>query len=315
MDVRQLRYFVKIAECGSFSRAAVELNVAQPALSQHVANVEAELGVKLLSRSTKGVSLTECGETLLGHAEAILRQMDNAARAVRNQADDPSGTVSVGLPSSVSLVMAVPLLMEVERRFPSIHLQIIENHSGYLLEWVKAGRVDLAVVFDAEDTPSLHLRPVMSEDLYFVRPKEAGRIYPEVIAFKELSRYPLVLTGTAHGLRKLVERGSAQTGTDLTIKTELDALSAIKDVVASGFGYSILPWPAVRRECEAGLLQAQRVVDPAIRRKVQLATSGDWPAMLASVRVSKLIRELMTDLVEKDHWRATLHEGSQAKPA
>lgn len=309
MDVRQLRYFVKIVECGSFSRAAVELNVAQPALSQHVANVEAELGVKLLSRSTKGVSLTECGETLLGHAEAILRQMENAARAVREQAEDPTGAVSVGLPSSVSLVVAVPLLMEVERRFPNIQVKVIENHSGYLLEWVKAGRIDLAVVFDAEDTPAVNLRPVMSEDLYFVRPKEPGKSYPGVIPFADLSRYPLVLTGTAHGLRKLVENGSARTGVELTIKTELDALSAIKDVVASGFGFSILPWPAIRRECEAGILQAQRVVDPAISRRVQLATSGDWPAMLAAVRVSKLVRELMVDLVEKDQWRATLHEG------
>jgi LysR family transcriptional regulator, nitrogen assimilation regulatory protein len=308
MDVRQLRYFVKIAECGSFSRAAVELNVAQPALSQHVANVEAELGVKLLSRSTKGVALTECGETLLGHAEAILRQIENAARAVRNQAEDPSGVVSVGLPSSVSLVMAVPLLMEAERRFPNIHVKVIENHSGYLLEWVKAGHIDIAVVFDADELPSVHLRPVMTEDLYLISPAgEAGNDRKE-LPFRELSRYPLVLTGTAHGLRKLVERYAAITDVQLSIKTELDALSAIKDVVASGFGYSILPWPAVRRECEAGILQAQRVVDPAISRRVQLATSGDWPAMLAALRVSKLMRELMVGLVEQDHWRARLHE-------
>lgn len=308
MDIRQLRYFIKIAECGSFSRAAVELNVAQPALSQHVANIEAELGVRLLSRSTKGIALTECGETLLGHAEAILRQLDNAARAVRTQADDPSGAVSVGLPSSVSLVMAVPLLMEVERRFPNILVKVIENHSGYLLEWVKAGRVDIAVVFDAEESPSINLRPVMSEDLYFVRPRRPDRAYPDTIPFAELPRYPLVLTGTAHGLRKLVERSAQRTATDLTIKTELDSLTAIKDVVASGYGYSVLPWTAIRRECEGGVLQAQRVVDPTISRHVQLATGGDFPAMLAAVRISKLIRELMVDLVDKGHWRAALQD-------
>lgn len=308
MDVRQLRYFIKIAECGSFSRAAQELNVAQPALSQHVANVESELGVKLLRRSTKGVTLTECGETLLGHAEAILRQMENAARAVRNQASDPSGTVSVGLPSSVSLVMAVPLLMEVERRFPKIHVRVIENHSGYVLEWVKTGRIDLGIVFDAEESPSIHLRPLMEEDLYFISPAAEESTGGEDIAFHELSRHPLVLTGTAHGLRKLVERHAEESGTALTIKTELDALSAIKDVVASGYGYSVLPWPAVRRECLAGLLSARRVVEPAITRRVQLASSGDWPAMLAAVRVSKLARELMVDLVKRDHWRGKLYE-------
>jgi len=308
MDVRQLRYFVKIAECGSFSRAASELNVAQPALSQHVANVEAELGVTLLRRSTKGVTLTECGETLLGHAEAILRQMENAARAVRNQASDPSGTVSVGLPSSVSLVMAVPLLMEVERRFPSIHVRVIENHSGFLLEWVKAGRIDLGIVFDAEESPSVHLRPLMEEDLCFITPggEEAAS---EDIPFRELARYPLVLTGTAHGLRKLVEQKAREAGIELITKTELDALAAIKEVVASGYGYSVLPWPAVLRECRAGVLRAQRVVEPTITRRVQLASSGDWPAMLADVRVSKLVRELMVELVKEDAWRGRLYEG------
>ncbi len=308
MDVRQLRYFVKIAECGSFSRAALELNVAQPALSQHVANVEAELGVQLLRRSTKGVTLTECGETLLGHAEAILRQFDNAARAVRNQASDPEGTVSVGLPSSVSLVMAVPLLMEVERRFTNVHVQIIENHSGYLLEWVKSGRIDLAILFDAEESPSVHLRPLMEEDLCFISPahEEAA---PEEIPFHDLARFPLVLTGTAHGLRKLVESKASEARIELTIKTELDALAAIKEVVASGYGYSILPWPAVVRECQSGLLRAQRVVEPTITRRVQLASSGDWPAMLAAVRVSKLLRELMVDLVKRDHWRGRFYAG------
>ncbi len=309
MDVRQLRYFVKIAECGSFSRAASELNVAQPALSQHVANVEAELGVQLLRRSTKGVTVTECGETLLGHAEAILRQMENAARAVRNQANDPSGSVSVGLPSSVSLVMAVPLLMEVERRFPNIEVRVIENHSGYVLEWVKTGRLDLGIVFDAEESPAVHLRPVMQEDLYFVSPATGhGTDHATQgadIAFRELPRFPLVLTGTAHGLRKLIERHATAVETPLTIKTELDSLTAIKDVVASGYGYSVLPWPAVRRECLAGVLRAQRIVEPSVTRRIQLASSGDWPAMLAALRISKLLRELMVDLVKKDHWRAT----------
>ncbi len=312
MDVRQLRYFVKIAECGSFSRAASELNVAQPALSQHVANVEAELGVQLLRRSTKGVTLTECGETLLGHAEAILRQMENAARAVRNQANDPTGSVSVGLPSSVSLVMAVPLLMEVERRFPNIEVRVIENHSGYVLEWVKAGRLDLGIVFDAEESPAVHLRPVMLEDLYFISPASGQATAAEEIAFCELPRFPLVLTGTAHGLRKLIERHASAVVTRLTIKTELDSLTAIKDVVASGYGYSVLPWPAVRRECLSGVLRAQRIVEPSVTRRVQLASSGDWPAMLAALRISKLLRELMVDLVKKDHWRATVYDEAQA---
>jgi len=159
MDVRQLRYFLTVARCGSFSRAAVELNIAQPALSHHVANLEAELGVKLFERSTKGVTATECGETLIRHSEKILRQMAKAALDVKITSAQPSGAVSIGLPTSISLGLTVPLLHEVEARYPAIALKIIENHSGYLSEWVLAGRLDMAVLFDIDPASPFDLKP------------------------------------------------------------------------------------------------------------------------------------------------------------
>lgn len=306
MDVRQLRYFVKIVGCGSFSRAAVELRVAQPALSQHVANLEAELGVELLSRSTRGVTPTESGRTLLGHAEALLRQIDFAARDVRDQAGNPSGSVTIGIPSSASLVLTVPLLRESEARFPGIELKVIEHHSGYLSEWLQTGQVDLAILFDVREIAGVSVRPLLREELYFASP--AGRFPKEQaeIRFAELADLPLILTSRAHGLRMLVERYAREAGGPLAIKTELDSLTAIKDLVAEGFGFTVLPWPAISREVAAGTLQAMKVVEPTVARTVQLAMPADLPGTRSTDCIAGLVRDLLGELVAQGRWRGVL---------
>jgi LysR family nitrogen assimilation transcriptional regulator len=306
MDARQLRYFARIVACGSFSRAAIELHVAQPALSHHVAKLEAELGVELLIRSTRGVVPTECGTTLLAHAKTILRHFEVAAQDVRQQAESPSGECTCGLPSSASLVLTVPLLQEAERLYPGIKLKIIENHSGYLLEWVQSGHIDLAVVYDVHDLPSVTIQPLMREDLFLAGLGGSIPVAGEEIAFADLADLPLILTSEAHGLRKLVERYAETAGCQLWIKTELDALTAIKDLVASGFGYTLLPWPAIHREVRAGTLHAARVIKPAIAREVQLATSPNWPLMRSTNLVGELISRLLVELVAQNRCRGEL---------
>lgn len=306
MDIRQLRYFVRIVGCGSLSKAAAELHVAQPALSQHVANLEAELGVQLLSRSTRGVTATECGTILLGHAESILRQIDHAARDVRDHSANPSGKVTVGLPSSTSLVLTLPLLTEVERRYPKIQLRIIENHSGFLMEWVQAGRIDLAIGFDTGQAPGIALEPLLIEDLYLVSAPGIFAGERSEVTADDFSGLPLILTSQAHGVRSLIERYAASVGQSLTIKSELDALPAIKQLVASGFGYSVLPWSAIGQECAAGTLHGLKVTRPGITRHVEIATAADRPLLRAADTVRRLVRELAVSLIATDRWRGTL---------
>lgn len=312
MDIRQLRYFVKIVACGSFSRAAAELRVAQPALSQHVANLEAELGVELLSRSTRGVTPTDSGRTLLAHAEALLRQFEYAARDVRDQAGNPSGPVTIGLPSSASLVLTVPLLLEAEARYPGVQLKVIEHHSGYLVEWLQSGQLDLAIVFDVREHTGLAVQPLLREELYFASPPGRFPAGQAEIPFASLAERPLILTGRAHGLRMLVERYAREAGGPLQIKSELDALGAIKDLVAAGFGFTVLPWPAIRREVAAGTLHAMKVVDPGVSRTVQLATSADRPPMRSAECIGGLVRALLPRLVAEDQWRGLLLPAAKA---
>lgn len=305
MDVRQLRYFLAIVKCGSFSRASQELNVAQPALSHHIANLEGELGVRLLDRSTKGVLPTECGETLVSHAEIIIRQFTQAARDVQCTSEHPSGVVSIGLPTSISLGLTVPLLAAVETNYPAIELKISENHSGYLSEWIQSGRLDLAILFDIEQNGSFVSKRLMTEALYFVSMPETPPKHQGSIDFAELANRPLVLTGANHGLRHVIDRCSVSASVDIHVKTELDSLGAIKQLVAAGFGNSILPWSAIKDECEQGLLRALRIKNPSLEREVFLASSRDWPRSRAAEIISNLVANLTDELIGSGEWRRT----------
>lgn len=306
MDVRQLKYFLSVARCRSFSRAAVELNVAQPALSHHVANLEAELGVKLFERSTKGVTPTECGETLMRHADTIIRQVNQAAVDVKTTSAHPSGVVTIGLPTSISIGLTVPLLHEVESRYPAINLRVIENHSGYLSEWVLGGRLDMAVLFDIDAEAPFDLKPLLEEQLYFVSAPGSFIEGRATIELQELGGNRLVLTGSSHGLRHAIDRYSAFASLDIEVKTEIDSLVAIKQLVASGYGNSILPWSAIEQECSAGKLVAARIEKPRIERKVYLASARGWPRSRAAEVIAQLTTEIVSDLVTSDRWRGQL---------
>lgn len=306
MDVRQLRYFLSVAKNKSFSRAALELNIAQPALSHHVANLEAELDVKLFERSTKGVTPTECGETLMRHAETIIRQVNQAALDVKVTSAHPSGVVSVGLPTSVSIGLTVPLLHEVENRYPAISLKIVENHSGYLSEWVLAGRLDMAILFDIDPEAPFDLVPLLQEQLYFVTAPGSFIEGRESIDLAEIASNPLILTGPSHGLRHAIDRHSNSVSPDMQVKIEIDSLIAIKQLVASGYGTSILPWCAIQDECAQGSLRAARIERPKIERKVYLASARGWPHSRASEVISHLVTELVGELVACDRWRGEL---------
>ena len=306
MDVRQLRYFLSVARFRSFSRAAVDLNVAQPALSHHVANLEAELGVKLFERSTKGVTPTECGETLMRHAETIIRQVNQAAIDVKTTSAHPSGIVTIGLPTSVSIGLTVPLLQQAESRFPAISLRINENHSGHLSEWVLAGRLDMAVLFDIDPEAPFDLVPLLEEQLYFVSAPGSFIEGREAIELQELRGDRLVLTGSSHGLRHAIDRYSAFASLEIEVKTEIDSLVAIKQLVASGYGNSILPWCAIQQDCADGRLLAVRIEKPRIERKVYLASARGWPRSRAAEVIAQLMSEVTSALVAGDRWRGRL---------
>ncbi len=119
MDLRQLRYFVAIIQCGSITRASMQLNVAQPALSLHIRNMEADLGVPLLFRTSQGVQPTEAGQILMRNAQLILAQFEQAQADIKGSMDEPAGVVRMGLPSSICHILGVPLILSARRQYPN----------------------------------------------------------------------------------------------------------------------------------------------------------------------------------------------------
>lgn len=148
MELRQLKYFIRIIELGSLSRAAADLHIAQPALSQQLASLETELGTRLLARSARGVSPTDAGHLFYRHSQVVLRQLERLRSEVSCGSEGPSGLVRVGMPPSVSNLLAAPLIHAVQQRLPKVRLHIRESDSAHLEELVATARIEMSLLFE-----------------------------------------------------------------------------------------------------------------------------------------------------------------------
>jgi LysR family transcriptional regulator, nitrogen assimilation regulatory protein len=309
MDMRHLRYFIAIAEEGSLSKAAERLNVAQPALSQHMRNIEEDLKVTLLFRSSRGVQLTEAGKRLLEHGRLVVESFEQLFDIVGGTEVELSGEVRFGLPGTVSQVLSARLIDEASRRYPKIRLRIAEAMSGFIFDWLREGKVDIAVLYRARETRGLALTPVLSEELrLFAAPGMAvGTAQPGVDAVRYADALPLIVPSPDHGLRDLLdEMALSHCETPLNARTELDSYAPIKTLVEQGLGYSILPAMAIKAETEAGRLVSWRIGEPDLRRQLLVATPADRPMSSATKAIENLTMEMLSRLVGEGIWDAKL---------
>ena len=316
MDIRQLRYFVAIIEQGSFSKAAATLNVAQPALSLHVRNMEADLGTPLLFRSPQGVIATEAGEILLRNARTILDQFAVAQEEIRGHEAEPSGEVRLGLPGTISQILSVPLIIVARERYPKIRLRIAEAMSGFITEWIRERRVDIAVLYIPVEDRVLTSHPVLTEELCLLGPatpmEDVTTPAFGAVTLRDVARLPLILPSSSHGLRELLERAAAETGHVVNTIIDVDSYGNIKELVERGIGYSILPFNAISRETREGRLRSWRISKPELKRAVHLVRPADRPMTNAVAAIEALCRETLLKLAETGQWsgaKALRNEG------
>lgn len=307
LDIRQLRYFVAIVEQGSFSRAANFLHVAQPALSLHVRNMEADMGTPLLVRVPRGVEPTEAGAILMRHARIILDQLTVAEEEIRGHDNDPSGEVRLGLPGTIGQIVAVPLITAARTRYPGIKLRIAEAMSGFILEWMRDERIDLAVLYGQADKHGISTEQLLDEDLLFFGPAKGLRpeTMPEpgsTLSFAAVARMPLILPAQGHGLRDLLTRVAEASGTEMNTVIDVDSYGNIKSLVAEGFGYSILPENAIDAEVRDGRLQRWIIEAPGLTRSIYLARSHRRQMTKAAAVIHDLARETLLDLARSRRW-------------
>ena len=303
MELRQLRYVVGISEAGSLLAASRALHVVQPALSHQVALLERELGTALFLRSHRGMVLTTAGRTFVEHARVVLQDVERVRSSVREAGGQVGGPVVLGLPTTVALVATLPILAAVRAQYPDVQLKLIESHSGFLGEWLQAGRLDAAFLFAGGERPGLTERHLLEERLVFVsHPDAAPR--SQRIGLRSLCQRPLVLPAKDHGLRRIVDDACTRAGLTLTLVAEIDSLPNIKKAVAAGMAATILSPGAVSEEVQAGRLAVASIQNPAMQRRVVASHSLTRPLSPAAVAVIGAAEQVIHEMVRSKAWPA-----------
>lgn len=295
MDLKQLEYFVHVAEFGSFTRAAAFLCVAQPALSRQVRSLEVELRQPLFQRNGRGVTLTEAGKRLMAHGRGILQQVERAKQELEDQRGAAAGQIVVGLPPSVSRTIAVPLVQAFRDRFPRATLAIVEGMSTYILECLNIGRVDCGVVYNAVPAPTVDLAPLLDEPLVLVssRSGKERRLVGPPVTLAALADYPLVIPSRPHSVRMRVETAVAGVGGKVQVALEIESVPTILTLVREGYGYAVLPLNAIRSSADEQHFLARPIVKPRLSSSLWLATSAQRPRGPLLQRSIELTRELV----------------------
>lgn len=283
VDIRQLLYFQRVAELGSFTRAAQALHLVQPALSQQVAALEREVGLPLFHREPRGVRLTEAGERLLPYARRVLGELERAQQALGALRELRTGRVALGLPPSATLSLLPEILETFRARYPALEVQIVEEMTDVLVEQLLDGRLDLALVSFPIDDQRLATRPLFQERLVLVVPPDHRLARAERVDLAELAAEPWILPYRRHGTRALVEAACQQSGFSLRVTVELSGLGPIKQLVQRGLGISILPPAVVENELKLGLLRIVQIDRPPLVRTAGLARRrGEHPTPAAA---------------------------------
>ena len=299
MNFTRLRYFAKVVDVGSMTQAADLLNIAQPALSQQIATLEAEVRQQLLFRTKRGVSPTEAGKTLYRHAQVILRQCEQARTDMAAESAGVSGPVSVGLaPGTAAATLALPLIRAIRTLHPGIILYLNENYGTTLSELIMSGRMDLAVLYGNRAIHGLSFTPLMEEELFLVGPAASA----DPIPVAELEGIELFLPRPYNIVRKLVDENFTRAGVSFRVVAEVESAATLKAVIADGLGLTILPASMAREAADGRPSWCRRIVDPVIAAPLTLCQSDHLPLSEPAEVVKTVLLELAAGLPADGGW-------------
>ena len=297
MNLRRLKYFVKIVDVGSLTLASEILHVAQPALSQQLATLEGEFNQKLLLRTQKGMVPTEAGKVLYRHAQMILRQFDQARADVLNAGRSLAGQVSVGLaPGTAASTLALKLLQTVQGRHPQIVLHINENFGTTLCDAVRSGRMDMAVLYGGDDPEQgLSFDQLLSEDLCVVALPELFGEHGDM-TLSGLRSIDLLLPSASNQLRRYLDRAFASAQIVPRVVAEVESSSTLAAAIASRVGATILPVSVARSVAAMASASVCRLVSPSIEVPLALCASDHLPMSESAQVVKGILLELIGGL-------------------
>ncbi|AIM22663.1 nitrogen assimilation transcriptional regulator NAC [Serratia sp. SCBI] len=289
MNLRRLKYFVKIVDVGSLTQAAEVLHIAQPALSQQLATLEGELKQQLLIRTKRGVQPTEAGNILYAHAQTILRQCEQAQSAVNSAGQAMSGQVSLGLASgSTAAQLALPLLQTLRDQQPGILLSLYENSGAALAGQVANQTLDMAMVYGAKMPAGLHTVALMREDLYLV----ATRAVPHPgnsVELLDVARLNLFLPREGDAVRNQLEEAMALRKLAVNVVGEIESSGALSAAIAGGLGATVLPESVARAMIGPAKAWMARINAPTMSVPLSLCMSGQQSLSAPALLVKDLL--------------------------
>lgn len=296
LELRHVAYFVQVAELGSFTRAAASLDMAQSALSRYVSQLERRLGTQLLHRTGRGVVLTDEGLRALRGMKALLGDAERLAAELTASSDNLTGTVNLGILSSLTPVLLTPLLRSVHDQFPGVKMCVREGLTHHLEEWLAAGTIDLAILYASRPARTTSDQVLLSADLYLMGAPGDYLTQRKSVRLAELAHLPMLLPAVPNRHRLLIDKVFAERNVALNVTFELDSIQTMKDLAASGRNFTILPLHAAHREVSGGYLQAARITDPSITRHVLLVHTSHRPHTRLCRAIERLVLESVDSL-------------------
>jgi LysR family nitrogen assimilation transcriptional regulator len=297
VDLKQLRYFMRVSELGSFTRAAAELRVAQSALSYQIGELEAELGVSLLNRHSRGVSLTDAGAAVLERARRVLQEASDLRTDAISRSRYPSGQIAFAAPPSIARVLAPDVIDTFRRHYPQVRLTMREETVDVIYDWVLKEEVDLALFYDRAAAAAVQAEVLGIDTLHLVGSAAVAR--PEVVSVDVLAATPLVMTTAAYGWRRLLEHGLHEFDLKPTIRAEIDSLSVIKELVMRGFAHAVLPRSAIYTELLDRSLWAMPIRGLSLQSKLIMVRLKHRAPTPASEALAELIRRKAATLLDE----------------
>lgn len=292
MNLRRLKYFVKIVDIGSLTQAAEVLHIAQPALSQQVATLEGELDQQLLIRTKRGVTPTEAGKILYTHARTILRQCEQAQLAVNNVGQTLSGQVSIGLaPGTAASAITMPLLQTVRNELPEVMVYLQESSGTLLNDKLIDGKLDMAVLYERSPVAGIISQPLLKEDLYLVGTRDCPGQSVDLTAVAEMN---LFLPRDYSAVRARVTEAFTLRRLSAKIIGEIESITTLTAAIASGMGVTVLPESAARSLCSAANGWMARISTPSMSLSLSLNMSARGSLSPQAQAVKEILMSLVS---------------------
>lgn len=287
LQLRHLRYFLGVVDAGSFCRAAATIRVAQPALSQQLAAVEAEFGVALLQRSSRGVRLTREGEIFYREAASILQQVDQLHGIVRSTATEPEGLVRLGMSSALVVSWACEFMEACRTMLPKVDVRLVTGDDLRMRSLIASRALDIALVLEDEPIQGMTRQPLFHQPLSLVRPPVADIVAPS-ISLEAVANVPLVLPARPNTLRSVLDRAFQAAGVIGNCIAEVDTFVSALSLVKAEIANAVVPRCVVSGTPAYGDLRPI-VIDPPIYVTGCLISSGDTPLACTAQAVGTLL--------------------------